>query len=169
MHSRAIVRRRGEHMDVGSRVPDCFQLITGTDRLFSTPTSGSSLSTPSRKRRALPASEVKSAIMKSSLIPISDAEADDSITMLTKLCPFFLRKLQIVGEDWLEMPATNQPPDSSLQTPTKKLTAPSSPGTTKSTSSAEELVRRSPRSVKRETGGLREVREIIRREIESQD
>jgi hypothetical protein len=139
------------------------------DRLFSTPASGSSLATPSRKRRALPASEVANAIIKSSPVPISVAEANDSITMLTKLCPFFLRKLQIVGEDWLEMPATNQTADPDLQSPTKKLTVPSSPGTAKSTNSAEELVRRSPRSVKRETGGLREVREIIRREIESQD
>ncbi len=143
------------------------------DRLFSTPASGSSLSTPSRKRRALPASEVANAIIKSSPVPISVAEANDSITMLTKLCPFFLRKLQIVGEEWLEMPATNQtshpPSDPDLQSPTKKSTVPSSPGTSKSTNSAEELVRRSPRSVKRETGGLREVREIIRREIESQD
>ncbi|KAF8743841.1 hypothetical protein AX14_000245 [Amanita brunnescens Koide BX004] len=141
--------------------------------LFSTPVGCSSLSTPTRKRRALPASEVTDAIIKSSPIPISGAEADDSVTMLTKLCPFFLRKLQIAGEDWLEMPATNQnnhpSSDSSLQTPTKKSTAPSSPGTAKSTNSAEELVRRSPRSVKRETGGLRQVREIIRREIESQD
>jgi hypothetical protein len=35
--------------------------------------------------------------------------------------------------------------------------------------SAEEVLTRSPRRVKREAGGLREVREIIRRELEIQD
>ncbi|PFH52532.1 hypothetical protein AMATHDRAFT_1939 [Amanita thiersii Skay4041] len=132
--------------------------------LFSTPASGTSTSTtPSRKRRALPASDVSAAIIKSSPVPISVADADDSITMLVKLCPFFLRKLEISGEDWLEMPASSSATvDSS---PTKKRLAPPSPGK----SSAEEILHRSPKAVKREVGGLREVREIIRREIEMQD
>jgi hypothetical protein len=136
------------------------------DRLFSAPMSASSLAASPRKRRALPASEVMAAIIKSSHVPISVADAEDSISILTKLCPFFLRKLEIGGEDWLEMPGASLPPDVS---PAKKLIMPSSPGTTRSPSSAEELTRRSPRSVKKETGGLREVREIIRREIEIQD
>jgi hypothetical protein len=55
--------------------------------------------------------------------------------------------------------------------PTKKRSvAPSGPGTVGGKhESAEELVTRSPRRVKREAGGLREVREIIRRELELQD
>ncbi|KAK2466369.1 hypothetical protein APHAL10511_002011 [Amanita phalloides] len=142
--------------------------------LFSTPLGNASLSTPSRKRRALPTSEVTAAIIKSSPVPISVADADDSLALLIKLCPFFLRKLRIDGEDWLEMPAIlNQtippPSDFGLKSPTKKLTVPSSPGAVNNKDSAEELVRRSPRSVKKETGGLRQVREVIRREIEIQD
>ncbi|KAF8639795.1 hypothetical protein AX17_001054 [Amanita inopinata Kibby_2008] len=139
--------------------------------LFSNPMPGiSSSSTPSRKRRTLPASEVSAAIIKSSSVPISVADADESVAILTDLCPFFLRKLEIDGEDWLEMPAGNQStvPPSDLS-PAKKLLAPPSPGATRGMNSAAELLRRSPRSVKKETGGLREVREIIRREIELQD
>ncbi|KIL68158.1 hypothetical protein M378DRAFT_158685 [Amanita muscaria Koide BX008] len=135
--------------------------------LFSVPTGGASSSTPSRKRRALPATEVSFAVIKSSPVPISTADADDSIAMLTKLCPFFLRKLEIDGEDWLEMPAATCPGSDS--SPTKRPIVPSSPGATRNRDSAEELARRSPRSVKKETGGLRQVRERIRREIEMQD
>ncbi|KAF8631198.1 hypothetical protein AX15_002530 [Amanita polypyramis BW_CC] len=138
--------------------------------LFSTPAgTSSSFSTPLRRRRALPASEATAAIIKSSPVPISVADADDSIALLIKLCPFFLRRLQIEGEDWLEMPANSLSAKSSDSSPTKKLTAPSSPGAARGNDGVEELVRRSPRSVKKEMGGLREVREIIRREIEMQD
>ncbi|KAJ7852939.1 hypothetical protein B0H14DRAFT_3656193 [Mycena olivaceomarginata] len=100
-----------------------------------------------RKRRALPMSEVTTAIVKSSPVPISSAEAVDSLVMLAKLCPFFLKQLTIAGGEWLEMPA----PSSAW----KKSSVPGSLG--------------SPAEVKREAGGLREVREIIRRELELQD
>ncbi|KAJ7841794.1 hypothetical protein B0H14DRAFT_3109339 [Mycena olivaceomarginata] len=100
-----------------------------------------------RKRRALPMSEVTTAIVKSSPVPISSAEAVDSLVMLAKLCPFFLKQLTIAGGGWLEMPA----PSSA----SKKSSVPGSLG--------------SPAEVKREAGGLREVREIIRRELELQD
>jgi hypothetical protein len=115
-----------------------------------------------RKRRALPLSEVITAVVKSSPVPLSSAEAVDSLTMLTKLCPFFLKQLAIAGEAWLEMPAP-----SAEASPSKKPLVPGSPGAV--IDSAEALVTRSPRRVKREAGGLREVREIIRRELELQD
>ena len=86
--------------------------------------------------------------------------------MLTKLCPFFVKELNIAGEEWLEMPASHAALNTEA-TPTKKKPAPpSSPG---KQTSVEELVTRSPRRVKREAGGLREVREIIRKELELQD
>ncbi|KAJ7668218.1 hypothetical protein B0H14DRAFT_3073509 [Mycena olivaceomarginata] len=116
-----------------------------TYRMFSTPASGST-------RRALPMSEVTTAIVKSSPVPISSAEAVDSLVMLAKLCPFFLKQLTIAGGEWLEMPA----PSSAW----KKSSVPGSLGSV--TDSADALV-------KREAGGLREVREIIRRELELQD
>ncbi|KAF8914073.1 hypothetical protein CPB84DRAFT_1758310 [Gymnopilus junonius] len=138
--------------------------------LFSVPTPGSS--TPARKRRALPAQDVISAVIKSSPVPISTSEANESISMLIKLCPFFLKKLDISGEEWLEMPAPSTTATAPTRdTPSKSKTAvPPSPGRIKGKEeSAQELLNRSPRRVKRETGGLREVREIIRRELELQD
>ncbi|KJA30079.1 hypothetical protein HYPSUDRAFT_175241 [Hypholoma sublateritium FD-334 SS-4] len=140
--------------------------------LFSNPATGGS-STPARKRRALPTADVVTAIVKSSPVPISTAEANESISMLTKLCPFFLKKLNISGGEWLEMPA---PTPSNLDgpsdgSPTKgKQVMPTSPGRLRGKEeSAQELLSRSPRRIKRETGGLREVREIIRRELELND
>ncbi|KAF5393754.1 hypothetical protein D9757_000159 [Collybiopsis confluens] len=115
-------------------------------------------STPSRKRRVLPSAEVALAVVKSSPVPISTAEANESLELLNTLCPFFLKQQTIGGEEWLEMPTLlpSLPPSPSKQ-PSGK------------TDIAQELVKRSPRHVKRETGGLREVREIIRRELELQD
>ncbi|KAJ8487805.1 hypothetical protein ONZ45_g14195 [Pleurotus djamor] len=140
--------------------------------LFSNPTG--STATPSRKRRALRTSEVAAAVVKSSPVPISSAEASESLALLTKLCPFFLRKLDIAKEEWLEMPAPAVPanatlavPDGGSPTKSPSKTAPPSPG--RAQDSEKELLTRSPRRVKRETGGLREVREIIRRELELQD
>ncbi|KAF7352912.1 CDT1-C domain-containing protein [Mycena venus] len=132
--------------------------------LFSTPASGFTAPTV-RKRRTLPMSEVAAAIIKSSPVPISSAEAVDSLVMLAKLCPFFLKQLTIGGEEWLEMPAPSA--GSAEPSPSKKSFALASPGAI--IDSAEALVNRSPRRVKREAGGLREVREIIRRELELQE
>jgi len=62
----------------------------------------------------------------------------------------------------LEMPA-------STPTPGEKL-VPTSPGSSRGKEdSAGVVLTRSPRRVKKEAGGLREVRERIRREIEMQD
>jgi hypothetical protein len=46
---------------------------------------------------------------------------------------------------------------------------PTSPGSPVKNKSAEEVHTRSPRRVKKEVGGLRDVREIIRKELELQD
>lgn len=91
------------------------------------------------------------------------SEAIESLEMLTDLCPFFLKSLNITGEEWLEMPKP-APAADAVGPPT-----PSSPGSRKVKDSAKELLTRSPKRVKREGGGLREVREIIRRELELQD
>jgi len=141
--------------------------------LFSNPTTGTS-STPGRKRRALPITDVITAIVKSSPVPISTAEANESMSMLIKLCPFFLKKLHISGKEWIEMPSSNSAASNAVSTegtPTKsKPNVLFSPGRLKGKDeSAQELVTRSPRRVKREGGGLREVREIIRRELDLQD
>jgi len=140
--------------------------------LFSNPTTGTA-STPGRKRRALPITDVIAAIVKSSPVPISTAEANESVSMLIKLCPFFVKKFHISGREWIEMPASNAASTSMSTegTPTKsKPNVLFSPGHLKrKDESAQELVTRSPRRVKREGGGLREVREIIRRELDLQD
>ncbi|KAG6855006.1 hypothetical protein C0991_005935 [Blastosporella zonata] len=147
--------------------------------LFSTPVAGSSATPTARKRRALPTPEVITAVIKSSPVPISTAEASESLSMLSKLCPFFVKELNIAGKEWLEMPAANPitttNDTTNDATPSKNrmlaFKAPPSPGPAikGKHESAEELVTRSPRRVKRETGGLREVREIIRQELELQD
>ncbi|KAJ7276252.1 hypothetical protein B0H12DRAFT_1005470 [Mycena haematopus] len=131
--------------------------------IFSTPALGSASPVGVRKRRTLPMSEVTPAVVKSSPVPISSAEARDSLVMLAKLCPFFLKQLTIGGEEWLEMPAPSA--GSTEGSPSKKQLVPKGA----LIDSAEALVTRSPRRVKCEAGGLREVREIIRRELELQD
>jgi hypothetical protein len=95
--------------------------------------------------------------------------------MLIKLCPFFVKKLHISGNEWIEMPSSTSAAASTAVstegTPTKsKPNVPFSPGRLKGKDeSTQELVTRSPRRVKREGGGLREVREIIRKELDLQD
>lgn len=131
--------------------------------LFSAPTGAASTPT-TRKRRAIPTADVVNAVVKSSPVPISSAEAHESLSMLTGLCPFFLKSMVIAGEDWLEMPA------STIEETDVKVSAPPSPGPLRGKKySADELVTRSPRRVKREGGGLRRVREMIRKELELQD
>ncbi len=136
----------------------------------------------------MPASEIAAAVVKSSPVPLSVAEAHESLEMLVKICPFFIRRMDVSGEEWLEMPASAETegqasvpaspskrgarePSSVPRSPSK---TPSSPSKTPSSPSklklkAEELLTRSPRRVAREGGGLREVRERIRRELESVD
>ena len=133
----------------------------------------------------MPAPEVGSAIIKSSPVPLSLAEAHESLAMLTKLCPFFIRNIDVSGEEWLEMPSASGETDTEadvtpLASPSKSkaggavaiLEPPSSPSKLKTSAkdeSAEEVHTRSPRRVKVQYGGLREVRERIRRELEAAD
>ncbi|KAI0352977.1 hypothetical protein OH77DRAFT_1427746 [Trametes cingulata] len=124
-----------------------------------------------RKRRAMPASEVASAVVKSSPVPISAAEAHESLGMLTELCPFFLRRMDVSGEEWLEMPAQTTSGSAGGDAGESAGGVTSSPGKLKlgKEESAAEVLTRSPRQVKPERGGLREVRERIRRELEQAD
>ncbi|KAH9943311.1 uncharacterized protein BXZ73DRAFT_87662 [Epithele typhae] len=140
---------------------------------FSNPMSSASVKPGTRKRRAMPVSEVATAVVKSSPVPLSLAEARESLEMLVKLCPFFIRQMDVGGEEWLEMPATSTDADGDDD---KDVAAPvvpavpSSPGKLKARDeSAVEVHTRSPRRVKKEYGGLREVRERIRKELESVD
>ena len=134
-------------------------------RLFSSPASSITATPSSRKRRALPLTEISAAIVKSSPVPISDAEAIESVNMLTKLCPFFIKPLNVDGEEWFEMPSSS----STVEKEEEKQAPPSpSPrkGKGREAASAEEVLTRSPKRVKKEGGGLREVRERIRRELD---
>ena len=83
--------------------------------------------------------------------------------MLTKLCPFFIKPLNIDGEEWFEMPSS-----SAVEVDEEKQ-VPSSPSARKGKGremTSAEVLTRSPKRVKREGGGLREVRERIRRELD---
>ena len=138
-----------------------FSLLILLSRLFSGP-STANVGLSARKRRVLPASEVAAAVLKSSPVPMSTAEAQESLAILTRICPFFLKPLDIDGQEWLEMPASAYPSNERLM--------PSSPGSSRGKNDGlEDVLTRSPRRVKKEGGGLREVRERIRREIEMQD
>ncbi|KAH7887872.1 hypothetical protein F5I97DRAFT_1863689 [Phlebopus sp. FC_14] len=157
--------------------------------LFSSP-AGSTSTPTTRKRKAVPASDVAAAIVKSSPVPMSALEASESLKLLTGLCPFFIKPLDVGGEEWLEMPSTvstseSREASSRRGSPTKSsedmAVPPLSPcsklfggAVTLSPSpgpcfDSAVMLTRSPRRVKREIGGLREVREIIRRELELQD
>ena len=161
------LRWRGrEYLDVSYlplRLPLRVGTLTRFCRLFSAPTSSTTATPSSRKRRALPLSEISAAIVKSSPVPISEAEAVESVNMLTKLCPFFIKPLSIDGEEWFEMPS------SPVTEKDEEKPPPPSPsprkGKGRETTSVEVLTR-SPKRVKKEGGGLREVRERIRRELD---
>ncbi|KAH8113442.1 hypothetical protein DFH11DRAFT_1857157 [Phellopilus nigrolimitatus] len=129
---------------------------------FASPTNPASATASPRKRRTLPTNEVVPAIIKSSPVPISAAEAHESISLLTSLCPFFLKQIDIGNEDWLEMPASAGAVQPSMPaSPGRKLGGAST--------SDDELKTLSPRRVKREAGGLREVRERIKRELDASE
>ena len=101
---------------------------------------------------------------------MSAAEAQESISLLTSLCPFFIKKINVGGEEWLEMPASASA-SSASSTQQSQPATPSRSGkaTVDSGKSKEELKLLSPRRVKPEAGGLREVRERIKRELEATD
>ena len=82
-------------------------IAEGVWMMFSAPSPGpNTLPTPPRgRRKAIPLSEAAEVIVKSSKTPISLAEAQDSLRMLTELCPFFLTVKVVARQDWLEMPS----------------------------------------------------------------
>ncbi|KLO19780.1 hypothetical protein SCHPADRAFT_924102 [Schizopora paradoxa] len=124
--------------------------------LFTSPAQALTASPSTKKRKAIPVSEAIPAIIKSSPVPISAAEVQESIQMLRSLCPFFIKSMDIGGEEWLEMPST-----AASSTP---FSSPRKGG------SDDELKQLSPRRVKRDAGGgLREVRERIKRELEADE
>ena len=93
---------------------------------------------------------------------MSTAEAQESLAILTHLCPFFLKPLDIDGQERLEMPASAYPSNERL--------VPSSPGTSwGKNDNMEGALIRSLRQVKKEGGGLHEVCKHIQWEIEMQD
>lgn len=121
--------------------------------------------TPSRKRRTLRTSEVAASIMKSSSMPISSSDANEMLGMLAELCPFFVKCLNLDGEEWLEMPKQSDAlfDDDPSRTPVP----PPSPSRSRTAKTPEqELLTRSPKRVTRQVGGLRQVREVIRRELD---
>jgi len=156
----------------------------------STSGAGSLATASARKRRTLERSEVVGAIVKSSTVPISEAEAIESLVMLCELCPFFLKAKVIGGEEWLEMPAASAGPKPSTASPgsalspsrlptytlnppgspTRRTGASGPPGSpSKRQEIEEELLSRSPKRIRKEEGGLRQVREIIRRQLEVEE
>ncbi|WVQ75131.1 hypothetical protein IAR50_004740 [Cryptococcus sp. DSM 104548] len=153
----------------------------GVWMMFSGPSIGpSSLPTPPRgRRKAIPMAEAAEVIVKSSKTPISTAEAQTSLHMLTEICPFFLHIKTVGRQDWIEMPAAVVAPappspsataglsaspsaSSASALPARQLSAsPSTPGRLK----VELAGPASPGKIRRQ-GGLREVRERIRRELD---
>ncbi|KAF8511208.1 hypothetical protein JB92DRAFT_3083535 [Gautieria morchelliformis] len=132
--------------------------------LFSSPsqTSSSPLSV-ARKRRTMQTQEVVRALVSSATVPISAADAQESINVLVSLCPFYLKPLVIAGEDWLEMPAL------CFQHSSRRNSSANPRSPRPKEESGVEVLHRSPKSVTIERGGLRDVRERIRRELELND
>ncbi|OCF77806.1 hypothetical protein I204_01807 [Kwoniella mangroviensis CBS 8886] len=150
-------------------------IAEGVWMMFSAPSPGPSTlpNAPRGRRKAIPMTEVADVIVKSSKTPISTAEATSSLQLLTELCPFFLTIKQIGKQDWLEMPSTLAAPPSPGSTSTIAQPpsmnggrlAPPSPSTPGRSSSSLELAGPASPGRVRRVGGLREVRERIRREL----
>jgi len=85
--------------------------------------------------------------------------------------------MNIGGEEWVEMPAPTTATSGSATDsvegspgkPGKPVARPSPGPPVKGKNESAEILNRSPRRVKKEAGGLRDVREIIRKELEIQD
>lgn len=112
----------------------------------------------------MPSSDVIQAIIKSSPVPISTADAQESIDLLKKICPEFLRVFDVGSEEWIEMVVLSGScaglgAHGVPSTPTRKGRL--------ADDEEEELRTLSPKRVKKEGFGLREVRERIKRELEA--
>ncbi|WVQ79404.1 hypothetical protein IAT38_001501 [Cryptococcus sp. DSM 104549] len=161
-------------------------IAEGVYMMFSAPSPGpNTLPTPPKgRRRVIPLSEVAEVIVKSSKTPLSIAEAQSSLQLLTELCPFFLTVKTVGKKEWLEMPAavlaTAPPSPGTGSYTTSTSTATASPGSGSSSvprvppggspstpARLKEVTLAGPASpgkVRRQYG-LREVRERIRREL----
>ncbi|KAL7415740.1 hypothetical protein BDY24DRAFT_413308 [Mrakia frigida] len=143
------LKRRSILSRLGGVAEAVFMLFTAPPSTLITPASPSSSS--SAKRRAIPLEEVANVVVKSSKVEISFAEAIQSLHLLISLCPFFLRSLNLNGEEYIEMPASSSatlaPPSPGRQI--GAMGGPASPG----------------KVLGRGVGGLREVRERIKREL----
>lgn len=153
------------------------------------------------RRKTLRLDEMAEVVVKSSKTPISHAEAESSLIMLTELCPFFLTKKVVSKVDYLEMPSQVQhqvPPafspgtnstvagtdeaSAAVPSPASRSTRASTPpnrgpaagmGITSPSPRARARLGAgneiagpaSPGRVRR-NGGLREVRERIRKELD---
>jgi hypothetical protein len=129
-------------------------------------------------------------IVKSSSVPISNADAEESFSLLIELCPFFLQKLIIGREEWLEMPAPdatrksteaqggdeeriNGDRSQTIGSPVacsspKRIRVPTSPGMFTKLPIEDNFLQ-SPRTLNTARGSLGQVREQIRKELESYD
>ncbi|KAL1413194.1 hypothetical protein Q8F55_000945 [Vanrija albida] len=134
----------------------------GVWMMFSGPPPGPSsiTSTPRSRRKAILMSEMSEMIVKSSKTPISEAEAQTSLLMLCDLCPFFLISKTVAKREWLEMPMQVAPYVSASPSADPVAALLASP-----TGSPRSLVGPASPGRVRKSGGLREVRERIRREL----
>ncbi|KDQ16745.1 hypothetical protein BOTBODRAFT_53832 [Botryobasidium botryosum FD-172 SS1] len=110
-----------------------------------------------RRRRTVPRAEVIGVVIKSSRTPISEAEASESLTLLTTLCPEFVRNVTIDREAWLEMPSAVSASPSKRRDPEEEVRSRRA-----GPASARKIVPAAPSGM-----GLREVRERIRKELEA--
>ncbi|KAI6106096.1 hypothetical protein EV401DRAFT_1892765, partial [Pisolithus croceorrhizus] len=162
----------------GRRSRKCMDLMRGW-KGYSRPTAGSTSTPTARKRKVLPTTQVAAAIIKSSPVPMSALEATESLKLLTTLCPFFLRQFEVGNEEWLEMPLggsnsetsgfSETTEDAAKNRLTGKLGCTSESGLEIIWSCEYSATKSWIQRVKWEAGGLREVREIIRKELELQD
>ncbi|KAG9316241.1 hypothetical protein JVU11DRAFT_2268 [Chiua virens] len=148
--------------------------------LFSSPV-GSTATPTTRKRKALPATDVAAAVVKSSPVPISTLEVSESLKLLTTLCPFFLKPLNLNKEEWFEMPLSALTSDATensaktfhdLESPTKSsksnLALSQNLGS-RAFGSGAPTIPSSKARLSDAAGGIRKVKEIIRRELQFHD
>lgn len=136
-------------------------------RLFAAPAAGTGQTPSPRKRRTMRTSEVIQAIIKSSPVPISGAEALESINLLASLCPNFIKTMEIGGEEWLEL--RNATTSVTPTTPSKSVRQSPSRVRLLEEGDKDGAKSLSPKAVRDTNCILREVRERIKRELEADE